>query len=511
MTRQLFSFPGGLKLETWKTLSNSEVAIQAPSPERLIIPLQQHIGLPAEPCVRAGERVLRGQVIARAQGYVSVPIHASTSGTVAEIAEHPVPHPSGRSAPCIVIERDGRDEWIDLKPIGEYASLDPAILQQAICDAGIVGLGGAGFPAHVKICEGVENQVDTLIINGVECEPYITCDDRLIREKAHYVVAGTRMIGHAVQARHRVIAVEEDMDEAYAALAGHIGEDIELVQVPRRYPAGGEKQLIKVLTGKEVPSLGLAIHIGVVMQNVATAAAAYRAVTRGEPVISRYVTVTGAVPNPRNLQVLIGTPVRHCLELCGYQDRPGLEVIIGGPMMGIPVSDLDMPVTKTTNCILVREVAPRPPELPCIRCGDCAEVCPVNLMPQQLYRFAREENHVALRDHHLFDCIECGCCAYVCPSHIPLVQYYRHAKAAIAAEERAHEGADHARARFLARNERLAREHAADGDQQASAHADNEQERAAKQAYIQEAVARTHARRARTDQTSVDNGTSQDD
>jgi electron transport complex protein RnfC len=487
MTRSLHAFPGGLPLAHHMEWTCGEESLLQPLPRRLVLPLQQHIGLPAVPVVRVGERVLKGQIIAAASGWVSVPVHASSSGTVVDIGLHPVPHPAGLSAPCIVIETDGEDRWCETRAVDEYTALEPHRLQELIRDCGIAGLGGAGFPAHVKIAEGMENAVDTLIINGVECEPYITCDDRLIQEKAAYVVAGTRMIGHAVQARHRVIAVESDMPAAYAALAPLVGEDIDLVQVPARYPAGGEKQLIQVITGREVPSGGLAIHIGILVQNVATAAAVYRAVTRGEPVISRYVTVAGDVPRPRNLQVLLGTPVADCLRICGHVPAAGQRIVLGGPMMGQHLRSTDVPVTKTGNCILVQPEQPPQRELPCIRCGCCADACPVRLLPQQLYHDARAGDLDAAHRHHLFDCIECGCCAWVCPSHIPLVQYYRHAKSRIADEERRRDGADRARARFEARAARLART-AADPAAVTAPGSDAE--------YVRAAVARTHARRS---------------
>ena len=461
MSRQLHSFPGGLRLETYKSLSDRVPAEQQALPERLCLPLLQHIGIPAEPIVKIGDPVLKGQVIARANGYVSVPVHASTSGKIIDIGDYPVPHPSELKAPCIVIEADGADQWCDIQPTHEYHSVDPEKLQTLIRECGVSGLGGAGFPAHVKLREGVDNAVDTLIINGVECEPYITCDARLIQEKAEYVVAGTRMIRHAVQAQHCVIAIEDDMPASYAALAPLVGDDIELVAVPARYPAGGEKQLIRVITGKEVPSGGLPIHVGIVMQNVATAAAVYRAVTRGEPIVSRYVTITGNVDRPRNLQVLLGTPVRDCVTNCGLTAYDKCRIILGGPMMGMHVRNPDIPITKTTNCILIQHSEPRPPALACIHCGRCAEVCPVRLQPQQLYQHARVDNFKAAQSSHLFDCIECGLCAYVCPSHIPLVQYFRYAKSKVAETERRERGAEYALARFLARNTRVEERRAA--------------------------------------------------
>ena len=491
MSRQLHAFPGGLRLRTYKDLSDSEVAVQQRLPERLVLPMQQHIGIPAEPVVKVGDHVLKGQVIARENGYVSVPVHASTSGRIVDIGDYPVPHPSELKAPCIVIEADGEDKWFDIKPTHEYASLDPERLQDVIRECGITGLGGAGFPAHVKLREGVENAVDTLIINGVECEPYITCDARLIQEKAHYVVAGTRMIRHAVQAKHCVIAIEDDMPASYQALAELVGDDIELVSVPARYPAGGEKQLIKVLTGKEVPSGGFPIHAGIVMQNVATAAAVYRAVTRGEPIVSRYVTITGIVDHPRNLQVLLGTPVKDCVANCGFDDYENSRIILGGPMMGMHVRNPDIPITKTTNCILIQKHEPARPVLPCIRCGNCAEVCPIRLQPQQLYWHARADNFRAAQGYHLFDCIECGLCAYVCPSHIPLVQYFRYAKTSVADEERRERGAEYSLARFLAKNERAERKKEKRSKPKQRQTLNEEQRLAEKKAYIQAAVERS--------------------
>ena len=494
--RELHDFPGGLSLQPHKEITDRKMSILHPLPERLFLPLQQHIGHPATPVVSVGEKVLKGQVIARPDGYVSVPVHASTSGVITDIGPYPVPHPTISTAPCIVLEPDGNDAWFDIKPTEEYDLVEPARLQELIRDCGIVGLGGAGFPAHVKLMEGVENAVDTLIINGVECEPHITCDDRLIQEKASYVVSGARMIRHAVQARHCVIALEDDMELAYQALAELVDDDLELVKVPTRYPAGGENQLIKTLTGKDVPSGGLPIHIGIVIHNVATAAAVYRAVTRGEPIVSRYITVTGKVDNPVNLQVLIGTPVGECLAGCGYRHSEENKVIIGGPMMGVHVTTLNMPVIKTTNCIIIEEHTPLRPEMPCIRCGDCADVCPELLLPQQLYWFARTEADEQSREYRLFDCIECGCCAYVCPSHIPLVHYYRQAKSRITLEEGRSRTAASLKDRFTRKNERLKHQASAvKADKQRRAADAGDDSRATKKSYVQAALARSRAKR----------------
>ena len=452
-------FPGGLLLPETKARSNVSAAPLVALPERLILPLQQHIGLAARAMVSVGDKVLKGQKIAESDGYVSVPLHSTSSGKVIDIGMYPVPRPWLHDALCIVIEPDGEDRWCELNPVDDYNNISPEHLQQVIRGCGIVGLGGAGFPAHVKLSEGVENAVDTLIINGAECEPFISCDDRLIREKASYVVAGTRMIARAVGAKHSIIAVEQSMPEAAATLEQHIAEDTgnktELVMVENRYPAGGEKQLIRTLTGREVPSGGLAIHVGIVMHNVATAASVFRAVTRGEPVVSRYLTVTGAVSSPGNLQVLLGTPVMDCVNMCHQEELGEKELIVGGPMMGVSIDNPNVPVTKTVNCVLVTEPRQHPEPQPCIRCGECVQVCPVELQPQLLHKAAIDSDIGGLRRHHIFDCIECGCCAYVCPSSIPLVEQYRQAKTYIAEYERSRKGVDHARQRFLAREERV--------------------------------------------------------
>ncbi len=453
--RELHSFHGGLNLKTYKELTNAKESLITPLPDRIILPLQQHIGMPSEVIVKKGDTVLKGQKIAEASSYISVPMHASTSGKILDIGICQSIQRGSKQIPCIIIEPDGDDVWYEIEPVIDYLSIDPEKLQYLICEAGIVGMGGAGFPTHVKLNEGTNTAVDTLIINGVECEPYISCDDRIIKEKANYIVLGTRMLQHAIQAKHCVIAVEEDMHEAFDILNDLISDDIELVKVPARYPAGGEKQLIKTLTGKEVPTGHLPIHIGIVIHNVGTAAATLRAVTRGEPVLSRYVTISGNVENPCNLQVLLGTPAEHCLKQVGYQARDNEVVTIGGPMMGKYIHDISMPVIKTTNSILVTSEFNLNKEKPCIGCSLCVDVCPAKLLPQELFAYSRTKNLEEVRALNLFDCIECGCCAYVCPSNIPLVKYYRQAKIDIADDEKKQAKYKHTRSRFEAHNQRL--------------------------------------------------------
>lgn len=451
---------GGLRLPGFKALSNAEPIAPVPLPERLVLPLQQHIGRPAEPVVAVGDRVLKGQVIARADGYVSAPVHASTSGRVVAIEDRPVPHPSGLMARCLELEPDGEDAWVELTPVADYRSVDPSHLRNLVREAGIVGMGGAGFPTFIKLNPGPGRLVDTLILNGVECEPYITCDDRLMREQPQEVVGGARIIGHALGARRCVIAVEDNKPEAYEALRRAASDGIEVELVPTVYPTGGEKQLIQVLTGKEVPSGGLPVEVGVVVQNVATAAALYRAVERGEPLVSRVVTVTGGgVARPRNYRVPLGTPVAHLIEQSEPLPLQARALLVGGPMMGFALHDERAPVVKTTNCILVDPpLAEAEHPMPCIRCGACAAACPVSLLPQQLYWHARSRSLDKAQDYNLFDCIECGCCAYVCPSHIPLVHYFRFAKTEVWSLERERARADQAKRRHTARVERLEQE-----------------------------------------------------
>lgn len=465
MMRRLFRFKGGVHPPQRKQMSNGRPIRAAQLPEHLVLPVHQHIGESSAPIVQIGDHVLKGQKIARAQGYVSASLHAPSSGKVVAIEERPIPHPSGLSAECIVIETDGEERWVDLVPDDNpYTEMDASHLRNLIRGAGIVGLGGAGFPSYIKL-NPAGAQIDTLILNGVECEPYITCDDMLMRERPAEIIAGAKIMRHAVQAKQVVIAVEDNKPEAYAALQQACAdEDIEVLQVPTLYPAGSEKQLIQVITGKECPSNGLPYQIGVVVHNVATAAAVHRAIDLGQPLISRIVTVTGdGVAEPANLEVLFGTPMQALLDQCGGLSPDVDRVVMGGPMMGFAMPDTSVPVIKTTNCVLaaVKENVTPPAEvLPCIRCGACADACPVDLLPQQLQWYARSQEFDRAQEYSLFDCIECGCCAYVCPSNIPLVHYFRYAKTEIWAQERDKEKADIARQRHEFRLARLEREKA---------------------------------------------------
>jgi electron transport complex protein RnfC len=463
---RLHQFHGGLVLPSNNAMSTSRPVAFAGVPDELVLPLQQHIGETATPLVGVGDVVLKGQVIAAAHGNVSCPVHAPSSGTVSAIEPRPFPHPSGLTAASIVIATDGRDTWAQPDTsLADYRQASPEALLECIRNAGIVGLGGAGFPTAVKLRNASRHGIDLLLINGIECEPYITCDNMLMQERSGEILQGVFILQHILRPKQCVIAIEDGMPEAEAAMRQAISaaaaSDIEVVRIPEIYPSGGERQLIWILTGKEVPSQGFPSDIGIICQNVGTAAAVARAVIQGQPLVSRFVTVTGgAIRQPRNLEALIGTPFSHLVAACGGYTPQADRLLMGGPMMGFALHSDDVPVIKTTNCILAvtrEEMAPPPPAMPCIRCGKCTEVCPAELLPQQLYWHARNGNLDAAQDYNLFDCIECGCCAYVCPSHIPLVQYYRHAKTEIWAQEKQKKAADIARRRHEARLERLER------------------------------------------------------
>lgn len=441
-----------------------QVPIQkAPIPAELVFPLSQHIGAPAEAIVSVGQHVLKGQMIAKAAGFVSVPVHASTSGEVVAIEDRPIPHSSGMSAPCIVIKSDGKDEWIAHEGMPDYKNLEKSALIDLIRNAGIAGMGGAGFPSAVKLNTRPDQVIETLILNGTECEPYITADDILMRERADEIIHGALILQHLVNPTQRtVIGVEDNKPESIAALRKAAeGTNIQVVVFPTKYPSGGEKQLIQILTGKQVPTGKLPGDIGIVCQNIGTAVAIYRAVVLGEPLVSRITTVTGnAVQKQQNYEVLLGTPIQTLLEISGFDEKKVSRLVMGGPMMGFTLLSQQVPVVKTTNCILaptVQELPPPAPAQACIRCGMCAEACPVSLLPQQMYWFAQSKNSDALKEHHLFDCIECGACSYVCPSSIPLVQYYRAAKADIRKAETDQKKAAYSKERYEARLERLAK------------------------------------------------------
>ena len=464
MLQHLFKFKGGVKPDTHKTPSVHAPIGIAPLPSILIVPLHQSIGGQPQPLVEVGEHVLKGQRIGNADTWVSSAVHAPTSGTVLAVEERVAPHPSGLPTLAVIIEPDGRDEWIE-REITDYATLEPERVREILRDSGVVGLGGAVFPSHAKLTAAKSVPMEDLVINGAECEPFMTCDDMLMRERPEDIVRGIGIFRDLLQPKRVLIGIEDNKPEAVAAMkaaVAKLGEKFEVTAVPTRYPAGGAKQLIRVLTGKEVPASKRSPEMGVQCFNVATAYTAWRAIAHGEPVISRIVTLTGNVGQPRNWEVLLGTPLRELLPLIEPKADTS-RYLMGGPMMGFEIPSLDAPIVKAANCIIAGSptMFPAvPPEMPCIRCGDCAKACPHELQPFEMYWFARAKNFGKTQEYNIFDCIECGCCSYVCPSHIPLVQYFRFAKSEIWSREREKNMADAAKARFEFRNARDEREKA---------------------------------------------------
>jgi electron transport complex protein RnfC len=462
---KLWDFHGGIHPPEMKTQSSGTPLRQLPLATRFVIPLKQHIGAEGELCVNVGDSVLRGQPLTRGRGRM-LPVHAPTSGNIVAIAPHSTAHPSALPELSVIIEADGEDRWIERDGWSDYRSRDRDALIERIHQFGVAGLGGAGFPTGAKLKSGGD-LIETLIINAAECEPYITADDRLMQDCAAQIVEGVRILMHILQPRQVLIGIEDNKPQAIsmlrAVLAG--SHDIQLRVIPTKYPSGGAKQLTQILTGKQVPHGGRSSDIGVLMQNVGTAYAIKRAIIDGEPLTERVVTLTGeSVSKPGNVWARLGTPVRHLLEHAGFCPSAEQLVIMGGPLMGFTLPWLDVPVVKITNCLLApsaTEMGEQQEEKGCIRCSACADACPADLLPQQLYWFSKGQQHDKATAHNLSDCIECGACAWVCPSNIPLVQYFRQEKAEIYAIAQEEKRNAEAKARFEARQARLEREKAA--------------------------------------------------
>jgi electron transport complex protein RnfC len=413
---------------------------ELPLPKRLYIPLQQHVGQPARPIVLVGQTVLKGQLIAEAQGNISAPVHASASGRVVSIGEVTEPHPSGLPLVAIGIEPDGLDTTAELTIPADPFALSPAELTRLVAAAGVVGLGGATFPSSVKLALGKRSEVTTLIVNGGECEPYLSCDDRVMRDFAASVIDGVRLMLHAMGAREALVGIEDNKPEAIAAMkrASATFPEIKVRPVPARYPMGSDRQLIVTLTGKEVPSDCRAADVGVIVNNVSTANAVHRAIRLGEPLIRRIVTVNGgAVWQPGNILAPIGTLASDLLAFAGLKSEPA-RIVMGGPMMGAVLPHAKVPIVKGTSGILAfneDEIA-APEACACIRCGTCTSACPMGLLPLEMAAQIRAGSLNGAEALGLADCIACGCCAYVCPSHIPLVQYFSHAKGELSEQSR---------------------------------------------------------------------------
>ncbi|OUS30832.1 electron transport complex subunit RsxC [Thalassotalea sp. 42_200_T64] len=460
-----WKFSGGIHPPQQKFLSNDKPIKTIELANELILPLKQHIGKAGEVIVHVGDRVLKGQPLTHNDTPMSVPIHAPTSGIVSAIKNSTIAHPSGMAELCLMIKPDGLDQWRERHIVDDFYRLSKAELIDKITCAGIAGMGGAGFPTNIKV--SAKPGIKFLIINAAECEPYITADDLLMREHSAAVINGIDILTVLLEPEKILIGIEDNKPQAIAALkAATLDKDnVHVCVLPTKYPTGGEKQLIKALTGEEVPSGVHPLAIGMVVQNVATAFAISEAVINDTPLIRRVVTVTGqAVKKPQNIWVPLGTPVAHVLKQCGFAEPEQAEqqrVIMGGPLMGFTLPTLNVPVVKISNCILVptiAEIAPVTNEVECIRCGQCAEVCPSSLLPQELQWHAKAKDFDKLEQLNLFDCIDCGACAYVCPSQIPLVQYYRVAKAEIRHNKIQEAKAEKAKIRFEARQVRLEKE-----------------------------------------------------
>ncbi|MFD2167152.1 electron transport complex subunit RsxC [Thalassotalea euphylliae] len=471
---QFWKFHGGIHPPEQKFLTNDKPIRPLHLPEQLVIPVQQHIGVPGDLLVKPGDKVLKGQALTAPSTPMAVPIHAPTSGKIDKIDLHVIAHPSGLSELCVFMTPDHEETWRERHICQDFTDLSRHDIIKRIANAGISGMGGAGFPTHIKVDS--KPDLNFLIINAAECEPYITADDLLMQEHSVTISQGISILRHLLEPKVILIGIEDNKPKAIEAIreaTKHLKE-VRVCVTPTQYPMGGEKQLIKVLTGKEIPSGSLPSQHGIVMQNVATCFAIAEAVIHDIPLIKRVVTITGqGLDKPQNMWAALGTPVKDLISYCGNnQSTSQKAVIMGGPMMGFTLPTDRVPVVKITNCVLVpsnRELNLNNKEVECIRCGQCAEVCPSQLLPQELQWSAKAKDHDKLKALNLFDCIDCGACAYVCPSHIPLVQYYRVAKAEIREQELMDVKAEKAKARFEARKARLEREKQAREEKQRKA------------------------------------------
>ncbi len=445
-TADLFRIRGGVHPETRKYLAARAPIETMPLPPLLRVPLQQHIGAEAVPLVARDDRVLKGQIIGRARGAISAHVHAPTSGRVLAVGPFAAPHPSGLPVTTVTIRPDGEDRWGPRMARLHPEDATPEDLAARVLEAGIVGMGGATFPAAVKLGLGARYPLHTLIINAAECEPYLACDDRLLRERAEEISDGIWIMAKALGVPRILVAIETNKPDAIAAMRRHIhrcGPEAEVRPIPTLYPMGSEKHLVQTVTGLETPARALTAELGVVVHNVATAHAVHRAVRYSEPLLSRVLTVSGrGVTRPANVEVLIGTPVSDILEHCGGLTGEPDRLILGGPMMGLPLRSLRVPVVKGTNGVLALTAAEtrRKAAMPCIRCGGCVQACPCGLLPMELNARIQAGDLDGAVDAGLMDCVACGSCSFICPSNIQLVQGFNYAKGRLAAEQsRAHQ------------------------------------------------------------------------
>jgi len=433
-----FIFSGGIHPSYNKELSSASPIRELPLPARLVVPLSQHLGAPAKPIVKPGDTVKAGQLIAEQNGFISAPVHAPAAGKIAALEETLTA--SGRSCGAIIIETDSAQEWSLLPTFSAWQTADKKELLNQIGVAGIVGMGGAGFPTRVKLSPPTDKPIDTLILNGAECEPYLTADHRLMLECAKEIRIGAEIVRHILGAKTLRIAVEDNKPDAIAALEKafqDIDGDVAITVLKTSYPQGSEKQQIYSVTGRQVPRGGLPMDVGCVVENVSTAYAVYDAVLKGRPLVRRVVSVTGdAIHTPSNLLVPSGTLYGDLVAACGGVKGKAAKVISGGPMMGFAVSSLTVPTGKTTSGLLLFSSSKVScfTSQACISCGRCVDACPMRLTPSELSQFIESDDVDGAEKISLMDCIECGSCAFVCPAHRPLVHHMRRGKAIVMAK-----------------------------------------------------------------------------
>jgi electron transport complex protein RnfC len=454
---------GGVHAEERKAATaRLPIVTHFPLPQKLYIPLQQHVGKPAEPLIRVGDKVLKGQLLAYSQGMISAPVHAPSSGTIIDVNDYPAPHPSALPIRTIVLETDGKDEWIIPKRVDDPFQLSPEDVSLRVGAAGIVGLGGATFPTAVKLNMGRDNHVDILIINGAECEPYLSCDDRQMQERAEHIIDGVRLMLHSMGTEQAVVAIEDNKPLAFQAMQAAVRpySAISVIAIPTRYPMGWDRQLIKYVTGKEVPIGCRSSEIGVTIHNVSTAYAVHKAIRHGQPLVSRVITVSGgAVSKPLNIEVPLGTLITDLFAFCEVDPEKVARIVMGGPMMGDALPHSNLPTVKATSGILAltHSEIKNSDEQPCIRCASCISVCPAGLRPLDMANNIRMNQLDVAVEIGLKDCISCGCCSYICPSNIPLVQYFKYASGEVAARQQAQHKSEQTKRLMEARNARMER------------------------------------------------------
>ncbi|MFT9099483.1 MAG: electron transport complex subunit RsxC [Zymomonas mobilis subsp. pomaceae] len=434
---KLFSVRGGIHPSYRKQATTGKKMEVLPVVPFYFLPLRQHSGAPAEPIVNVGDHVGKGQLLAEGAGRISAPVHAPTSGIIRAIQEMTAPHPSGLAGQTIVLESDGKDEWASLpEAFSDPFSIDPGVIRDRVAWAGIVGLGGAAFPAAVKLEQSSRKPIKMVVLNGAECEPYLTGDDRIMQEHADEVISGGRLIAHSVGAPKVIIGIERNKPEAIAIMkkAALAYDNVEIADLPAQYPVGSARHLVQALTGLEISARTRIADVGVLVHNVGTARAVWRAAHYGEPLITRTVTVSGGgINDPKTLEVALGTPVRALIDYCGGMNNKAEQVVTGGPLMGVGLPNIDVPVIKGTAGILAltpQEMDHRPAAA-CLRCGRCVDVCPCGLSPVEMASLIRRDKLEETEKLQVMDCFSCGSCSYVCPSHLPLVQYFNYAKGEI--------------------------------------------------------------------------------